>query len=57
MHKKNEHVPFFSSLCCAYVAFVLSENEDEISTSISTRQSTENFVDTALAAYVFMLMF
>ena len=39
-----------------YVTFVSSENEGEISTSISTRQSTENFVDTALAC-IFMLMF
>ena len=29
-HKKNKHVPFLCS-CCAYVTFVSSENEDEIS--------------------------
>ena len=41
---------------CAYVTFVSSEKEDEISLSISSRRSTMNFVDTALAS-VFMLMF
>ena len=35
-HKKDEHVPF--SLCYTYVAFVSSENEDEISTN--TRRSS-----------------
>ena len=33
-----------------------SENDDEISVSISKRRSTVNFVDTALA-YIFMLIF
>ena len=57
-HKKSEHVLFFLCLCYAYVTLVSSENEDEISTSISTRLCDRLvlMIDIALA-HLFMLMF
>ena len=39
-HRKNKHIPFILCLCCAYFTFASSKNKDEISASISTRQST-----------------